>query len=69
MTPGKLGFVQGLILAVVVTVIEFVANNIGASGLVSTATAATISGILLAIEHAITAFTGKALLGTTRVRV
>ena len=68
MNNTQLGFFRGLALAVIAAACEFIAQNIGASGLVSASLAGIIMVIVSTIEHSIEQSTAKGLFGTTYLR-
>ncbi len=68
MSPAILGFMRALLVAVVMAVVTYLANAANLNGVVSTSAAVIISGIALAIEHAMASSTGNALFGAVSTK-
>lgn len=56
--PKLIGFLRGLLYAVLGVVGTYLTSNLGASGLVSTGTAGVIVGIIGIIDHVLSNGTG-----------
>jgi hypothetical protein len=67
MSPSLLGFVRGLGFTVLLVVLNYLGDAAHLSGLVSVSTAALVSSLALALEHAIENKTGNALFGAVAV--
>jgi hypothetical protein len=68
MTPAQLGALRGLLAAVIMAVVTWLANSANLNGIVAPAIGAIVSMIALSIEHSMAAGTSTALFGTVRTQ-
>ncbi len=68
MSPALLGFLRGVLFAVVVAILTYLGDATNLSNLLNPTTASVVAALALAIEHSIEAKTGNALFGTVTVR-
>ena len=64
MTPAILGALRGLLAAVIMAVVTWLANSANLNGVVAPAIGAIVSMVPLSIEHAMAAGATTALFGT-----
>ena len=68
MTPAILGALRGLLAAVIMAVVTWLANSANLNGVVAPAIGAIVSMVALAIEHAMASGTTTALFGTVNTQ-
>lgn len=68
LTPVQLGALRGLLAAVIMAVVTWLANSANLNGIVAPAIGAIVSMIALSIEHYMAAGTTTALYGTVRTQ-
>jgi hypothetical protein len=68
MSPAVLGALRGLLAAIIMAVVTWLANSANLNGVVAPAIGAIVSMVALSIEHAMASGTTTALFGTVNTQ-